>query len=139
VTMDQDCCFLPIKVCHDMHCLIYVVHNLDAKSPTTPLYPFVLTTPISTLLMALFSLSITMYIVSLVKYFNPETNIAIIRIARDHFRLLWAAITYVVSFGSRDGMMRVVHVGGSIRSCQKHAAVFWLSELRVELATSNIS
>lgn len=60
----------------------------------------------------------------------------IIRIAREHFRLLWAAITFVVNIAGYSAMIRVVHVGGSIRACYKGAAQFGLGELESGLAAS---
>jgi ribonuclease P/MRP protein subunit POP5 len=62
----------------------------------------------------------------------------IIRIAREHFRLLWAAITYVVMIGGQYGMMRVLHVGGSMRACQKNALQFGLGELQIEIAATSV-
>ena len=71
------------------------------------------------------------------KYFNAPTNIAIIRVAREHFRLLWSAVTLVVEIGGHYGAMRVIHVGGSMRSCQKSAALYGLGELQVDLAVAS--
>lgn len=63
---------------------------------------------------------------------------AIIRIARENFRLLWAAVTFVVSIAGYNAMMRVVHVGGTIRSCHKHAAMYELGELQSEISAQRL-
>lgn len=77
----------------------------------------------------------TFYLV-IVKQWSNETSVGIIRIAREHFRLLWAAITYVLTIAGNRVVIRVVHVGGTIRSCYKNAAQFGLGELEVGLASS---
>ena len=62
----------------------------------------------------------------------------IIRIAREHFRLLWAAITFVISIAGFRAVIRVVHVGGTIRSCYKNAAHFGLGELESGMAAATV-
>eukprot|EP01104_Vermistella_antarctica_P016049 TRINITY_DN5397_c0_g1_i2.p1 TRINITY_DN5397_c0_g1~~TRINITY_DN5397_c0_g1_i2.p1 ORF type:complete len:158 (+),score=25.79 TRINITY_DN5397_c0_g1_i2:245-718(+) len=60
-----------------------------------------------------------------VKYFNASTGISIIRCARDgdRFRMAWAAMTMITQYyDGRPLMFRVIHVGGSIRVCQKAAS-----------------
>ncbi|KAJ3043210.1 RNA-binding protein pop5 [Rhizophlyctis rosea] len=56
-----------------------------------------------------------------VKYFSPFTNVAILRVARDHLQMVWAAITFITSIQKRSCIVRVVHVSGTIRSVQKVA------------------
>jgi len=56
-----------------------------------------------------------------IKYFNPLTNIFIIRATRTHFRMVWGAITFITNIDGRAASIRVIHVGGSIKSCQKAA------------------
>jgi len=54
-----------------------------------------------------------------VKYLNPLTNLFIVRATRTHYRLVWGAITLITSIMFRKVCIRVLHVGGSIKSCQK--------------------
>jgi RNase P/RNase MRP subunit POP5 len=58
------------------------------------------------------------------KYFDAETGMAILRAPRDQYRLLWAACSLLnqvqlTATGQWVPLrVRVVHVGGSVRSCQ---------------------
>ncbi|XP_065893033.1 ribonuclease P/MRP protein subunit POP5-like [Dysidea avara] len=54
-----------------------------------------------------------------VKYFNMMTRVAIVRCARDHYRNLWSAMTLIKLINNVGGMIVVLHVAGTIRSCQK--------------------
>lgn len=53
------------------------------------------------------------------RYFNAHTRILLLRISRDHYEMLWSALTLMTSFEQRECLFRVVHLGGTIRSCQK--------------------
>jgi len=54
-----------------------------------------------------------------IKYFNPVTSVALIRISRDNYDVLWSAMTFVTKIRKRECLFRVLHLGGTIRSCQK--------------------
>lgn len=60
-----------------------------------------------------------------VVYFSPATSTAIIRCPRQHFRLVWAACTYVTTMpGERRGttipcVVQVVRVSGTIRKSEE--------------------
>ncbi|KAL0236209.1 hypothetical protein GEMRC1_002791 [Eukaryota sp. GEM-RC1] len=56
-----------------------------------------------------------------VKYFNNVTNLSIVKISRDHFQSLWVALTLIRNFAGQRCAIRVIHTGGSMRSCQKAA------------------
>lgn len=60
-----------------------------------------------------------------VKYYSPVLSLVIIRASRDTHRTVWAAVTLVdhVRLGDMETgiCIRVVHVGGTIRSCQDAA------------------
>lgn len=56
-----------------------------------------------------------------VKYFNNATNVAIIRCPRSHHRMVWVALTLLTLYEQRQVIVRVIHNGGTIRSCQKRA------------------
>lgn len=63
-----------------------------------------------------------------VKYWSPVLGLALIRASRDHFRSVWAAVTLLTGLDCLPETVtvrfRVVHTGGTIRSCQKEAAEF---------------
>eukprot|EP00038_Savillea_parva_P031920 m.91886 g.91886 ORF g.91886 m.91886 type:complete len:150 (-) comp9932_c0_seq1:1900-2349(-) len=54
------------------------------------------------------------------KYFNRHTRVMLLRVSRDHYEMLWSALTLVTVFDKRECLMRVLHVAGTIRSCQRH-------------------
>jgi ribonuclease P/MRP protein subunit POP5 len=65
-------------------------------------------------------------ITATVKYFSPATSTAIVRVARDKFRIVWAALTYIREIpdpqqrtggveGQRSCVFKVVRVSGTIR------------------------
>ena len=53
-----------------------------------------------------------------VKYLNLQTNKLIIRCQRSNYRMVWASLTFLTRIGSIETFFRVLHVGGTIRSCQ---------------------
>ncbi|RKP20429.1 hypothetical protein ROZALSC1DRAFT_12723 [Rozella allomycis CSF55] len=53
------------------------------------------------------------------KYFNPYTLMGLIRAPREFFRLAWFGLSMLSSIYGRTCSIRVIHVGGTIRSCQK--------------------
>merc|ERR1711879_212904 len=59
-----------------------------------------------------------------VKYWNHLTNLCIIRCARDYYKMVWAAVTMISTLNQRSVLFRLVHLGGSVRSCQKAAIAF---------------
>ncbi len=56
-----------------------------------------------------------------VKYYNSATNLLIVRAARSEYRLVEASITFIQTLKNRDVNFLLLHIGGSIRSCQKAA------------------
>ncbi|TGZ78338.1 hypothetical protein EX30DRAFT_297805, partial [Ascodesmis nigricans] len=56
-----------------------------------------------------------------VKYFSPATSTGIIRVSREHYRLVWAALTGVQSVKGREVVIRVVRVSGTIRKAEMEA------------------
>lgn len=55
----------------------------------------------------------------IVKYFSPHTNLGIVRVARDHFRMIWAGITFITKIKGRECLVRVLHVSGTIKKAQQ--------------------
>ena len=53
-----------------------------------------------------------------VKYLNLQTNKMIISCLKDSYRMVWAALTFMTKISSIPTTLRVLHVGGTIRSCQ---------------------
>ena len=61
--------------------------------------------------------------VSPVKYFSNATSTFIIRVSRDHYRLVWAALSFTTKLppGAKPCVMRVVRVSGTIRKAEEEA------------------
>lgn len=56
-----------------------------------------------------------------VKYFNPTTSKGIIRVSRPHFRLVWAALSYIDKIEGRDCIITVSRVSGTIKKVEQRA------------------
>lgn len=56
-----------------------------------------------------------------VKYFNPVTGLGIVRATRDFHKLMQSVIEKVQVIKNRQCSFRIVHIGGSIRCCQRAA------------------
>lgn len=56
-----------------------------------------------------------------VKYFSPATSTGIVRVGREHYRLVWAALTYIKDIRGRPCVIRVVHVSGTIKKAEIQA------------------
>ncbi|XP_025081969.1 ribonuclease P/MRP protein subunit POP5-like [Pomacea canaliculata] len=54
-----------------------------------------------------------------VKYLNPETSIVIVRAKRDFYRMAQTALSLVKKIDNIDAFFHLLHVGGTIRACQK--------------------
>ncbi|KAL9981268.1 hypothetical protein ACROYT_G009945 [Oculina patagonica] len=58
-----------------------------------------------------------------VKYVNPLTGVAFIACGRDYYRMVWSALTFIRTISIEKTvtpcMFRVLHVGGTLLSCQK--------------------
>lgn len=63
-----------------------------------------------------------------VKYWSPHLGFAIVRASREHYTTVWSAITLITGFPSStlrtSSRISVVHVGATIRACQRAAADF---------------
>jgi ribonuclease P/MRP protein subunit POP5 len=67
-----------------------------------------------------------------VKYLNQRTGLAIVRSPRDDSDIVRTALLLLKDVGGEPCTVRVLHVGGTIRSCQK-AAVKWTRTVLIEL------
>ncbi|TVY56845.1 Ribonuclease P/MRP protein subunit POP5 [Lachnellula cervina] len=59
-----------------------------------------------------------------VKYFSPATSTFILRVSRDHYRIAWAALSFMNSVPIKNGkncVFRVVRVSGTIRKAEEEA------------------
>lgn len=69
-----------------------------------------------------------------VKYYNPMTGMGIVRVAREHQCMVWAAMTFTCAAPglsiSIKAIWNVVHVAGTIRSAQKAAMKRTMAFLR---------
>ena len=65
-----------------------------------------------------------------VKYFSPTTNLCIVRVAREPYRIAWAAATLLSSIEGRPCIPNVVHVSGARLSFVFDFAVFFLTVRR---------
>ncbi|PVZ98666.1 hypothetical protein BB558_005322 [Smittium angustum] len=59
-----------------------------------------------------------------VKYFSPVTKLGILRVARDHYRMLWSSLTMISQIKSKRCRFSVLHISGTINKCQKAAISF---------------
>ena len=59
-----------------------------------------------------------------VKYYNALTSTGIIRAPRDHFEMIWAAVSLIRQLDGQPCMICVRRVTGTIRHAQEHAIVF---------------
>ncbi|RUS31221.1 hypothetical protein BC938DRAFT_478229 [Jimgerdemannia flammicorona] len=55
------------------------------------------------------------------KYFSPYTNIGIVRVARDHYRILWGALTFIKEIRGTPCVVRALHLSGTIIKAQNAA------------------
>ena len=60
-----------------------------------------------------------------IKYCSAATSTAIIRVARAHYRMVWAALTFVTSLpkqgGGEECVVQVVRVSGTIKKSEEEA------------------
>ncbi|KAJ1948872.1 RNA-binding protein pop5 [Linderina pennispora] len=56
-----------------------------------------------------------------VKYFSSRTNMGILKVPRDHYQMIWSALTLTTQISRTPCMIRVWHVSGTIKKCQQAA------------------
>jgi len=71
-----------------------------------------------------------------VKYHSPTTNVCIIRVARDHHRIAWGAVTLLTSIEGHKYIPNVVHVSGERNLVSRCTLV--ISETRFMQARLNM-
>ncbi|KAG5513346.1 hypothetical protein PMAC_001409 [Pneumocystis sp. 'macacae'] len=55
-----------------------------------------------------------------IKYYSPATCMGILRIARQHYRLVWAALTLVKMVHNQRVVIRVLRVNGTMKSAEMY-------------------
>ncbi|KAJ7159930.1 hypothetical protein C8R43DRAFT_993923 [Mycena crocata] len=53
-----------------------------------------------------------------VKYYSPATNHCIIRVARDHHRMVWGAVSLLTAIDGTRYIPNVVNISGAIKYAQ---------------------
>ncbi|KAJ2579744.1 RNA-binding protein pop5 [Coemansia sp. RSA 1836] len=56
-----------------------------------------------------------------VKYFSPQTSMGILRVPRDHYQMVSAALALMTQASKRSCTIRIRHVSGTIKKCQRAA------------------
>lgn len=57
----------------------------------------------------------------MLKYFSPVTSTGILRVSRDYFNLVWAALSMIDDIQGRPVIVRVARVSGTIKKCEQAA------------------
>lgn len=57
-----------------------------------------------------------------VKFYNPVSNLCIVRCSRDEHREIWAALTLLTEIRHRVVALRMLHLTGALASCREAAA-----------------
>lgn len=56
-----------------------------------------------------------------VKYFSPKTNVAILKVPRDHCRMVATTLSLATQIHKRPCSVYAVHISGTIKKCQRAA------------------
>ena len=54
-----------------------------------------------------------------IRYFSPATSSGIVRIARDCYRIVWAALTFIRDLAGRECVITVRRVSGTIKKAEE--------------------
>ena len=54
-----------------------------------------------------------------IRYFSAATSTGIIRIARDHYRIVWAALTFIRDLAGRECVITVRRVSGTVKKAEE--------------------
>jgi ribonuclease P/MRP protein subunit POP5 len=54
-----------------------------------------------------------------IRYFSPATSTGIVRIARDHYRMVWAALAFIRDLGGRECVITVRRVSGTVKKAEE--------------------
>ncbi|XP_064392176.1 ribonuclease P/MRP protein subunit POP5-like [Halichondria panicea] len=65
-----------------------------------------------------------------VKYLNVLTRVVILRCPRDHHKAVWAAVATITQLEKTPCAFRLLHLAGTIRSCQRQLVNHNRTQLR---------
>ena len=54
-----------------------------------------------------------------IRYFSPATSTGIVRIARDHYRIVWAGLTFIRELSGRECVITVRRVSGTVKKAEE--------------------
>ena len=54
-----------------------------------------------------------------VPYFSWATSTGIVRVSREHYRIVWAALTFIRELGGRECLITVRRVSGTIKKAEE--------------------
>lgn len=72
-----------------------------------------------------------------IKYLNAVTRVMIMRCPRDHHKGVWSALTTITCLNKIPCAAHVIHVGGTIRSCQRALVKHNQLKLKEMIATAS--
>ena len=72
-----------------------------------------------------------------IKYLNAVTRVMIVRCPRDQHKAVWSAITTITSLKRTPCAAHVIHVGGTIRSCQRALVKYNQQKLKEMIETTS--
>ncbi|EMR09328.1 hypothetical protein PNEG_02283 [Pneumocystis murina B123] len=53
-----------------------------------------------------------------IKYYSPATHTGIIRVSRQHYRLVWAVLTFIKTIQDQPILIRVLRINGTIKKAK---------------------
>lgn len=53
-----------------------------------------------------------------VKYYSPTTHTGIVRVSRQHYRLVWAALTFIKIIQNQHALIQVLRVNGTMKGAE---------------------
>lgn len=54
-----------------------------------------------------------------VKYYNPVTNLCMLRCGFQEYRQVWCALSMISEINNRRVMLHFLHLGGTLKTCQQ--------------------
>ena len=54
-----------------------------------------------------------------IRYFSAATSTGIVRISRDHYRMVWAALTFIRELAGRECVITVKRVSGTVKKAEE--------------------
>ena len=54
-----------------------------------------------------------------IRYFSAATSTGIVRVSRDHYRMVWAALTFIRDLAGRECVITVRRVSGTVKKAEE--------------------